>query len=327
MTVPTLVPVDPLGVALHFLRMTGVFTARSEFTEPWALALPKLPGFLMFHVVLAGHAHLDVRGESRRLLRAGDFALVPHGEGHRLSSAPGVRAAKLFDLPRVEAGDRYEVIRHGGGGAPTTLLCGAVTFDHPVATRLVELLPRTICVEAARARHPGWLQSTLEVMAAEARELRPGGETVLTRLADILVIQAIRSYLETGAGARTESGSARPGWLGALRDRQIGRALAAVHREPSRPWSLPALAAEAAMSRSAFSARFTELVGEPAMQYVGRFRMLVARTRLEETDARLAEIASELGYLSEAAFCRAFKRFLGVSPGAVRRSLKLRRAR
>ncbi len=326
MTVPTLVPVDPLGEALHFLRMTGVFTARSEFTEPWALALPKLPGFLMFHVVLAGHAHLDVRGENRRLLSTGDFALVPHGEGHRLSSAPGVRAAKLFDLPREEAGDRYEVIRHGGGGAPATLLCGAVTFDHPVATRLVALLPRTICVEAARARHPGWLRSTLEVMAAEARQLRPGGETVLTRLADTLVIQAIRSFLERDAGTRTESGSARPGlrtgWLSALRDRQIGRALAAVHREPSRPWSLAALATEAAMSRSAFSARFTALVGEPAMQYVGRFRMLVARRRIEETDARLAELAGEFGYLSEAAFCRAFKRFLGVSPGAARRKAR-----
>jgi AraC-like DNA-binding protein len=149
-------------------------------------------------------------------------------------------------------------------------------------------------------------------MAAEAKELRPGGETVITRLSDILVIQAIRSWIEQDSDARS-------GWLGALQDRQIGTAIALIHRDPARPWTVSSLAAEAAMSRSAFAARFTELVGEPAMHYVARWRMHVARSWLEDEDVGLGEMAGRLGYQSEAAFSRAFKRFIGVPPGSVRR--------
>jgi AraC-like DNA-binding protein len=157
------------------------------------------------------------------------------------------------------------------------------------------------------------MQSALRLMAAEAKELRPGGETVITRLADILVIQAIRAWIERDPGAQT-------GWLAALQDKRIGRAIALIHRDPSRPWSVASLASEVAMSRSGFAARFTELVGEPAMQYVTRWRMLVALTWLSEDDGALAGMAARLGYQSEPAFSRAFKRIIGTSPGAVRRS-------
>ena len=156
------------------------------------------------------------------------------------------------------------------------------------------------------------MQSTLRLMAAEAGELRPGGEAVITRLADILVVQAIRSWLETDPAAQT-------GWLGALQDRQIGRAIALIHRDPARPWTVASLARELAMSRSAFAARFTELVGEPAMQYVTRWRMQLALASLRDEGATVGELASRLGYRSEAAFARAFKRVVGVPPGAVRR--------
>ena len=158
-----------------------------------------------------------------------------------------------------------------------------------------------------------WIASTLRFMAAEAREPRLGGETVITRLADILVIQAIRSWIEQDPAAQT-------GWLGALRDPQIGRAISLIHRDPARTWTVASLADEVAMSRSAFAARFAELVGEPPMHYVTRWRMHAAVTWLREGDATLGELALRLGYQSEAAFSRAFKRFIGVSPGAVRRS-------
>ena len=158
-----------------------------------------------------------------------------------------------------------------------------------------------------------WIQSTLRFMAAEARQLRPGGETSITRLADILVIQVIRSWIDQDPAAQT-------GWLGALQDRQIGRAIAFIHRDPARAWTLASLADEVAMSRSAFAARFTLLVGEPAMRYLARWRMHLAQTWLAADDLGLAEVAGRLGYQSEAAFSRAFKRFMGVSPGAVRRA-------
>ena len=247
---------------------------------------------------------------------------MPHGEGHRLAGEPGTPAAKLFDLPREEVGDRYEILRHGGGGAATSLICGAVRFDHPAAQHLVKLLPKMICVEAWSSPSMEWLQSTLRFMAAEARELRPGGETVITRLADILVIQAIRSWIAEDPAAQT-------GWLGALQDKQIGRAISLIHRDPARAWTVASLASEVAMSRSAFAARFTELVGEPAMRYLARWRMHVALTSLKEDGASVGEMASRLGYESEAAFSRAFKRILGVSPGAARRqgeTIELREA-
>lgn len=303
---------DPLGEALHALHMASSLYTRSEFTAPWGLALPVMPDHLMFHVVTSGRCWLEVEGDEPRPLQPGDLALVTRGAGHRLVSEPGTTAPGLFDLPREEVSDRYEILRHGGGGAPTNMVCGAVRFDDPAAEHLIELLPRTIVVDAWTSPEMDWVQGTLRFMTDEARELRPGGETVVTRLADILVIQAIRSWIARDPAAQT-------GWLGALRDPQIGRALSLVHRHPERAWTLVSLASEVAMSRSAFAARFVERVGEPTMRYVARFKMRLAFNALREEGVRISALASRLGYGSEAAFSRAFKRCMGVSPGAVRR--------
>jgi len=311
----TWTPVDPLGEALHLLRMSGSFYCRAELAAPWGLDLPALPGCLMFHVLTSGGCWLEVEGVEPHRLQTGDLALVPHGRGHVLRSDPDAPAARLFDLPRELLSERYEVLRHGGGGAPTAMICGAVRFDHPAAHRLLDVLPPLVAVDALAAPQAEWVQSTLRLMIFEARELRPGGEAVLTRLADILVVQAIRSWIESDPAAHS-------GWLGALRDGQIGRALALIHRDPSRPWTVAALAGAAAMSRSAFAARFSELVGEPVMGYLTRWRMLLASTWLVEDDAPIAELANRLGYRSEAAFSRAFKRVVGLPPGAVRRGAR-----
>lgn len=316
-------PIDALGEALHLLRMSGVFYCRSEFTAPWGLELPPSSDrrltqagtrdSLMFHVVTSGRCWVEVEGVEPRLLRAGDLALVPHGRGHQLVSEPGAYATGLFDAPRQLLSERYETLQLGGGGEPSTVICGVVRFEHPAAQRLLELLPALITVEAWSSPEADWLQGTLRFMAEEAKSLRPGGETVITRLADILVIQAIRSWI-------AQDPAAKNGWLGALQDPHLGPAISRIHGDPARPWTVASLAAEATMSRSAFAARFTELVGEPVMQYVTRWRMLTAVTWLQEDDAPLSELAGRLGYQSEAAFSRAFKRFIGVSPGAVRRA-------
>jgi AraC-like DNA-binding protein len=300
---------DPLGEALHFLRVTGSFYCRSELTAPWGLTMPDWPDCLWFHIVTAGRFTLEVDGVEPRVLQAGDLVLVPHGRGHTLCSGPGAIAPDVMSIEH-EFHNRYAILRHGGGGAGTTLVCGAVRLDHPAAHHIVPLLPEVIHVEPGGGPQAEWMQSTVRLIAAEAASLRPGGEAVLTRLSDILVIQALRGWIEHDPAAQR-------GWLGALRDRQIGRAISLIHRDPSRDWTVASLASELAMSRSAFAARFTDLVEEPAMRYVTRWRMQVARDWLAEDGATVAEVAGRLGYQSEAAFSRAFKRTVGVSPGAV----------
>jgi AraC-like DNA-binding protein len=306
-------PSDPLGEALQFLRMNGAYYSRAELTAPWGLTLPATPGYLWFHVVTSGRMWLETGEEERSWIQLGDLALVPHGDGHVLRSEPGAPAPGILDLEREAVSDRYEIIRHGGGGAPAGLICGAVRFEHPAAAKLTEILPSTVHIEASSSPRLEWMRSLLRLMAVEAGELRPGGEAVITRLGDILVIQAIRAWMESDPAAQK-------GWLGALQDPQIGRAISHIHRDPARNWTVASLAHELAMSRSAFAARFTELVGEPVMSYVARWRMHVAVAALKDEGATVGQLADRLGYRSEAAFSRAFKRVIGVSPGAIRRS-------
>jgi AraC-like DNA-binding protein len=308
---------DPLGEALHFLRVTGSFYCRSELTAPWGLTMPDWPDCLWFHVVTVGRLRLEVAGDEPRVLQPGDLALVTNGKGHVLRSEAGTLAPDVRSIEH-EFHNKYAVLRHGGGGAPTTLVCGAVRLDHPAAHHIVPVLPEVIHVEPTSGPHAEWTQSTLRLVAAEAAEVRPGGEAVLTRLSDILVIQTLRAWIENDPAAQR-------GWLGALRDRQIGRAISLIHRDPARDWTVASLAGELAMSRSAFAARFTDLVDEPAMRYVTRWRMQVARSWLAEDGTTVAEVAGRLGHRSEAAFSRAFKRVVGSSPGAIGSAARGRR--
>ena len=313
MSIPELwAAVDPLGEALHFLRMDGVFYTRCEFTAPWGLELPPFPDCLMFHLVTSGQCWLQIEGVEPRRLQSGDFALVPHGAGHLLMGEPDAPCAKLFDLPRELVGQRYEFLRYGGGRAPVNMVCGAVRFEHPAAAQFLSLLPRVLHIEAAHSSYGNAMSDTLRLMSNEVSALRPGGETIVTRLADILVIQSIRAWMERDPAALT-------GWLGALRDRQIGRAIMLIHRDPARAWTLASLAESVAMSRSAFAARFATFVGVPAMEYVTRWRMNTALTHFKDRDATVADVAARLGYQSEAAFSRTFKRVIGSSPGSIRR--------
>ncbi|HEX7307727.1 AraC family transcriptional regulator [Lentzea sp.] len=295
---------DALGEALHLLRMSGTFYCRNELTAPWGLTMPGMTDCLWFHVLTSGRCDVEVDG-AVTVLEPGDVLLVPGGQGHRLFHGEA-ESPLVTTLPHLFETENYAILRHGGGGDVTHLVCGAVRFDDPAAKHLVEVLPQTLYVRQADD-----MRATIGLMAAEAKAVRPGGEAVITRLADVLVIQTIRSWLANDPAART-------GWLGALRDRQIGQALALIHRDPAQPWTVERLAHQTAMSRSAFAARFTGLVGEPAMRYVTRWRMHVAVTRLKDRDTTVSEVARGLGYESEAAFSRAFKRVVGVSPGQAR---------
>ena len=303
---------DPLGEALHLLRLNGCIYARSKLTAPWGVDLPPLEGHMMFHIVTGGRCWLEIDGSDARLLERGSLALVPHGLGHRLVDERGRASVDFFDLPIERVSERYERLQYGGGGDECQLICVVVRFDHAVAERVVDALPPVLYLDAWEGGDDRWLTDTLRFIAREAESLRPGGETVITRLADILAIQMVRHWIEREADVET-------GWLAALRDDKLGRAIAAIHREPGADWTLESLARTAAMSRSAFAARFTHVVGEPAMRYLTRWRLQVARSALRETDDAIGTVAERFGYRSEAAFCRAFKREFGTSPGSDRR--------
>jgi AraC-like DNA-binding protein len=308
---------DPIGEALHLFRLNGTFYCRSELTAPWGVELPPFEGRMMFHVVTAGQCWLEVEDEEPHLLQQGSLALIPHGLGHVVRSTREQETTPLFDIPVEQVSDRYEIMRHGGDGELTQLTCGLVRFDHVSGQQLVALLPKVLQIDTWEEEEGSWLQSTLRFIVREARELRPGGETVITHLADILIIQAIRSWLDSAPDANR-------GWLAALRDKQIGRALSAIHRAPEKVWSVTSLAKEAGMSRSGFSARFTDLVGDSVMRYLTQWRMRLARSHLLDQSESLSLLAERVGYQSEAAFCRAFKREFGVSPGNVRKTTAIR---
>lgn len=309
-------PTDALGEVLHLLRLTGTLYCRSELRSPWGIDLPPFEGSMMFHIVTAGQYWLEVEGAEPLQLSQGSLALVPHGDGHRIASAPGAGATPLFDIPVEQVSERYEIMRHGGDGAVTHMICVVVRFDHVAAQQLVSLLPRILHIDTWEEDENLWLQSALRYIAREAKALEPGGETVITRLADILVIQMIRSWLNSGDVPKK-------GWLSALRDERVGKALALIHRNPAKGWTVEALARECHMSRSAFAARFTDLVGEPVLRYLTKWRLQVARLKLRESSDPLSVISEHVGYESEAAFCRAFKRMFGVTAGSQRQSGRL----
>lgn len=312
-TLPLVRDHDRLARVLHTLRMRSTFYCRAQLREPWALEMPAIADSVSFHVLTAGSCALRLPGSEPLELHTGDLALVPHGRGHDLLSAPDVEPVPRVDLlPQRYLTDRYSVLDYGGEGRTSQLICGIVTFDDPAARELMRALPTVLFVGGDTTSTASSIRDALRLMANELSVPQPGGEAVATRLADILVIQAIRVWLTGELDTAT-------GWLRALQDERIGRTLEAIHADPGGEWTIERLAHAATMSRSAFSARFTALVGEAPIAYLTRWRMNLARTRLAEENVTAAQLAAELGYRSEAAFNRAFSRIIGCTPGSIRR--------
>ena len=307
---------DPLGEILHQLRLDGSLYCRSTLFGDWSLAMPVLTGKMMFHIISHGQCWLTIEGEAPQLLKQGSLVLVPHGLGHTLCRDPGLEATPLFEAGIKQVSERYETLQMGeeSEGELTELTCGLISFDQFAAKQLIQMLPPLIMLETLAQSKSRWLNASLDLIAAEARQLKPGGETIITHLADILVIQLIRHWLE-------ESPEANQVWLGALRDKHLGIALRAIHHQPQKNWTVDSLARECGMSRSGFSAHFTSLVGNTVKNYLTHWRMNLAYQRLQKKSEPLIILAEEFGYSSEAAFSRAFKRVMGVSPSQISSSL------
>ena len=304
---------DPLATVLLDLRVSGSFFCIAELGAPWGVELPsQIPA--RFHFVAEGRCFLRRASERAVVLDAGDLVLMPRGDRHVLSDRPDGHGPVVDSMPLVRIGAGGALLRHGGDGARTVLVCSKVQSDGLVAQMLMDVMPAALIVRAAD-HGSDTIRAVLQAMTSEVVTARPGGATVVSRLADVVVIHAIRSWLQRAPATKA-------GWLRALRDPQVGRAIALVHQRPEEAWSVASLAAAVALSRSAFAERFGELVGTSPMQYVTRLRMHRANELMRSENLSVAQLADRLGYESEPAFSRAFKRHMGVPPGAARQQIQ-----
>lgn len=307
---------DVLTDVLETVRVVAACYGRLEATAPWGIRV-RAGEDAKFHVVLEGRARLLVDGSDEPIeLSAGDIVALPHGHAHSLIDDPGAGDPQLLEeLLVCRAKGDGSVMKVGGGGEQATVVSGRFRFEDRRNNPLLSVLPPVITLKGEAGKSVRWLEPTLKFIACEAASGRPGSQTVIARLADVLFIQIVRGHL----ASLPANGS---GWLGALADAQIGAALGYIHQNPELDWTVQSLASKVAMSRSAFASRFMRLVGEPPLSYVTRWRMQKAAGMLREGKQTLAEVAAQVGYDSEAAFSKAFKRAVGSAPGAYRRSLR-----
>lgn len=304
---------DALTEVLETVHLESTVFCRSELTAPWGIRIGEEHG-AMFHIVADGQCWLKVDELLMPLLlKSGDFVVLPHGHGHILSDDPTSPIVPLETVMLIEPNYGYKTLCYGKGGTATNLVSGCFDFRGHPKNPLLAALPPLIHVKSESDRVLPWLENTLKFITCETTINLPGGQTVITRLADILFIQAVRAHL-----ADLDNG--QDGWLGALSDPDIGSALGLIHRHPEWRWTVASLAERVVMSRSAFASRFEQLVGQPPLQYLTTWRMHKATKLLRYDRTAIEEIAAQVGYGSEVAFSRAFKRWAGVSPGTYRRS-------
>jgi AraC-like DNA-binding protein len=316
---------DVLSEVLSAIRLTGSVFFDVTAAPPWVAEAPPSaqiaaairPGAqhaIEYHVVTRGSCWLSIVDgvpfEPVRL-REGDIAVIPHGEPHVVSSAPSMRAEPDLASHRRPADDNdlpFKLKTGTGGDTDAHLLCGFFTCDVRPFNPLLGALPRFMRIgRGTSAATDALLAHFLQLASLDNADKRAGAQSVLNKLSELLFIEAIRTYMDQLSTATT-------GWLAGLRDPLVGRALALLHAHPARPWSLDDLAGECGASRSALVGRFTQVMGYPPIQYLTRWRMQLAARRLTERGAKVAAVAQEVGYDSEAAFSRAFKKFSGQSP-------------
>lgn len=303
---------DALTEALNGIRLRSTLHCPSELSGRWGLRVEGKGG-APFAIILHGQCWMEVEGFAPIRVEAGDFVILPHDTPHTVKDALDSPAQPLYSLLEQYPPGEDGIWRFGGGGKTTIAIGGCFYFEEAQTSPLLRALPPVLHIRGEQAYGVEWLEPTLKFIASEARSGRPGAQTVITRLSDVLFIQAVRAYvcsLPEGAG----------NWLRAMTDPQVGEALTLIHHKPEQPWKVETLASEVAMSRSAFAARFTQLVGEPTLQYVTRWRIHKAALLLKEGRQTVAEVAATVGYQSEAAFSRVFKQWTGHAPAAYRRT-------
>jgi AraC-like DNA-binding protein len=322
---------DTLSDVLRAVRLRGAVFSYVHARPPWVVETPHareiipaiMPGtehMIGFHAVVEGSCWGALVDEPAARLSKGDVILFPQGDSHVMSSAPGMRPARAdksfyfaprpLQLPHAVSlgGPGVETARAGSrAGEPVTVVCGFLGLDAKPFNPLLAALPRVLHVADETLGPDSWVASLLRAAVVESDRKGPGGEAALERMSEMLFVEVLRRYVDALPAGQT-------GWLAGMRDPSVGLALALLHEKPAEPWTLERLAKGAAMSRSTLHDRFTHFIGQPPMHYLAQWRMQVAARLLRDTKSKVIDVALGVGYESEAAFSRAFKRAAGVAP-------------
>ena len=312
---------DALSDVLAAVRLTSSAFLDARFTAPWCIAsqvgpedcapLGSVPATIIaYHYLATGRAFVRFTSSAPVEVVAGDIVLLPRNDRHALGSAPGLRPTIIDHLIQPPDGARPAVLQLGGGGEETHIVCGYLGCDVP-DNPLVAALPALLKLNVRKESGGAWIGDSFQHAAEEFATGGFGSTTVLSKLAELLFVEAVRRYLATLPADQT-------GWLAGLRDRVVGRALVLLHVRAAHSWTTDELAQQVGLSRSAFAERFTTLIGMPPMRYLAHWRLQLAAVRLRESPRSIAQIAYDVGYESEAAFSRAFKKAFGTTPGAWR---------
>jgi AraC-like DNA-binding protein len=308
---------DPLSDVLRSVRLQGGLFLDARFTAPWCVTAqitpqscaPFLPGLMQvigYHVVLEGSMLFAVDGEPPIELRAGEIVLLPRNDVHTMASDKGVAPVSGADLVQQSPEGNLLKIRHGGGHEPTSIICGFLGTQDSF-NPLLDSLPRILRLDIRTAASRDWVESSVRFAAAELARGRLASSDVMSRLSEVLLVEALREYIAT-------LGDLDHGWLKGLSDPNIGRALAMIHGDIAAPWSVDNLAREVGLSRSAFVERFGQFVGMPPIRYLTMWRLEIAKRHLRESHLGIPQIAATVGYESEEGFRRAFKREFEIWP-------------
>ena len=313
---------DVLSEVLKVVKLQGAFFYNGEFSVPWcvnassarALArhfAPQAEHVIVFHLLTEGRCFVRLESGEQVTLDAGDLVMVPHGDPHVMGNGPSAKAVNDSEQLAEVISQGLNPWRIGGGGEVTKFVCGYMACDPQLSTAFLSGLPALFKVSIRNDDSGRWLENSIRFSVSERDAPGPGREAVLAKLAEVLFVETLRAYIAQLPAEQT-------GWLGGARDTEVGKTLALMHRDPARPWTLASLAKEAGISRSVLAERFRHYLQQTPMAYLMRWRLQLGAQMLGSTNYSVSQIAAEVGYESEAAFNRAFKREFEIPPARFR---------
>jgi len=323
---------DVFSEVLKAVKLDGAMFYNAEFSAPWCLCSPASPTLapylsagsrhvIIFHLLTEGHGYAQVEGDDRPLpLNAGDILIVPHGDPHAMRNGPLIKPVDHAEEIRRILSQGLKVSRMGGGGEITKFICGYMTCEPQLSQVFLGGLPPILKVSIRNDASGQWLEHSIRYSVDHADAFSPGGEAVLTKLSEVLFVETLRRYIALLPREQT-------GWLAGVRDPEVGKALALLHRQPAHPWTVAALASEVGISRSVLAERFRHYLSETPIAYLTRWRLQLGAQMLKSTSSSVVQIAAEVGYESEPSFNRAFKREFSLPPARFRSQSKSARSR